>query len=99
MIFFQPLKTLSKVAPLPNIFNLYTVGTILCQFLVHFSALYYLTMEATRLAPPKEGKIKLHIDMDLQERHNFEPNIINSTVYIICLALQVSTFAVNYKVI
>lgn len=36
--------------------------------------------------------------MDAEEKQKFEPNIINSTVYIICLALQVSTFAVNYKV-
>lgn len=47
----------------------------------------------------REGKVKLYIDMDAEEKQKFEPNIINSTVYIICLALQVSTFAVNYKVI
>lgn len=46
----------------------------------------------------REGKVKLYIDMDAEEKQKFEPNIINSTVYIICLALQVSTFAVNYKV-
>ncbi|XP_061396165.1 endoplasmic reticulum transmembrane helix translocase [Musca vetustissima] len=93
----KPLKTLSRTAPLPNIFNLYTVSTILCQFAVHFTALYYLTQEATARAPPREGKVKLYIDMDVEEKQKFEPNIINSTVYIICLALQVSTFAVNYK--
>lgn len=93
----KPLKTLSKTAPLPNIFNFYTVSTILLQFSVHFSALYYLTMEATARSPPREGKIQLDIDLDPEDKKEFVPNIINSTVYIICLALQVSTFAVNYK--
>ncbi|XP_053960788.1 endoplasmic reticulum transmembrane helix translocase [Anastrepha ludens] len=93
----KPLKTLSKTAPLPNIFNVYSISTILSQFAVHFGALYYLTQEATVHAPVREGKIKLYIDMDPEEKQTFEPNIINSTVYIICLALQVSTFAVNHK--
>jgi manganese-transporting P-type ATPase len=36
--------------------------------------------------------------MTLEEKNaEFEPNIINSTVYLICMGLQVSTFAVNYK--
>uniref|UniRef100_A0A0A1X7L2 Probable cation-transporting ATPase 13A1 n=1 Tax=Zeugodacus cucurbitae TaxID=28588 RepID=A0A0A1X7L2_ZEUCU len=93
----KPLKTLSKTAPLPNIFNIYSVSTILCQFAVHFGALYYLTQEATERAPERTGKVKLYIDMDPEEKQTFQPNIINSTVYIICLALQVSTFAVNHK--
>lgn len=32
-----------------------------------------------------------------EKNAEFEPNIINSTVYLICMGLQVSTFAVNYK--
>lgn len=42
--------------------------------------------------------MKLNIDMTEDEKSKeFEPNIINSTVYLICMGLQVSTFAVNYK--
>lgn len=61
-------------------------------------SLIYLTQQASLLAPPKEGKIKLNSDMLPDEKVEFVPNIVNSTVYIICLALQVSTFAVNHKV-
>ncbi|KAH8249509.1 hypothetical protein KR032_010085 [Drosophila birchii] len=93
----KPLKTLSKVAPLPNIFNFYTISTILSQFAVHFGTLYYLTSRANELAPPRVGKVKLYIDMDADEKTKYEPNIVSSTVYIICISLQVATIAVNYK--
>lgn len=94
----KPLKVLSKEAPLPNIFNMYTLSTILLQFSVHFSALFYLMQEANARTPPREGHVKLNIDMAPGEKEEFVPNIINSAVYIICMTLQVSTFAVNHKV-
>ncbi|XP_012219639.2 endoplasmic reticulum transmembrane helix translocase [Linepithema humile] len=102
----KPLKTLSQQRPLPNIFNLYTIATVLLQFSVHFFCLVFLVKEATLLSP-KDNKLAAILNNssevnslardDSSEEEPFEANIINSTVYIISMTLQVSTFAINYR--
>lgn len=93
----KPLKQLSKQRPLPNIFNVYTIMTVLTQFAVHFLCLIYLVHEATIRSPGRDTKPKLEMDLAEDEEREFEPNLVNSTVYIISMALQISTFAINYR--
>ena len=46
--FLQPLKTLSRQRPMSNIFNVYTLATVTCQFAVHLACLLTLTNMAHR---------------------------------------------------
>ncbi|XP_030752432.1 manganese-transporting ATPase 13A1 [Sitophilus oryzae] len=97
----KPLKTLSKQRPLPNIFNFYTISTVLLQFMVHFVCLIYLVQAAKARTPVEEPKLNATEPVQKltpeEEDELFQPNIINSTVYIISMALQIATFAINYR--
>merc|ERR1712212_1263624 len=80
---------ISRSRPLPNIFNVYTILTVISQFAVHLGCLVFLTQEAYKREP------RLEEFPDLEKE--FEPTLLNSTVYIISMFLQVSTFAINYR--
>ncbi|AET39046.1 ion-transporting P-type ATPase SPF1 Ecym_3576 [Eremothecium cymbalariae DBVPG len=84
----KPLEKLSKERPQPGIFNIYIVGSILGQFMVHVTTLIYITLEIYKLEP-REPQI------DLEKK--FEPSLLNTGIFLINLVQQVSTFAVNYQ--
>lgn len=83
----KSIEKLSKERPQPGIFNIYIMGSILGQFAVHLAALIYITRE-TYILEPREPQI----DLD----KTFSPSLLNTAMFLMQLAQQVSTFAVNY---
>lgn len=82
------MEALSKERPQPKIFNPYIIGSILGQFAIHIATLIYVSQYVYQITPRE-------VDVDLEK--DFEPNLLNSAVYILQLIQQVSTFAINYQ--
>lgn len=84
----KPIEKLSKERPQDRIFTVYIMGSILGQFAVHISTLIYITREIYILEP-REPQI------DLEKE--FSPSLLNTGMFLLQLAQQVSTFAINYQ--
>lgn len=83
------LEKLSSERPQPNIFNLYIILSVLGQSAIHVASLVFIGREAVNFAA--ELAKPLPIDAP------FEPNLLNSGVYLVSLIMQISTFAINYQ--
>ena len=83
----QPVEKLSRERPLGNIFNLYVLLSVLLQFALHIVSLVYITNLSHAFEP--RGTI------DLEAK--FEPNLLNTAIYLLGLSQQVSTFAINFQ--
>lgn len=84
----RAVDKLSKERPQPGIFNKYIMGSILGQFAVHIATLLYITNEVYKLEPRDS-------DIDLEAK--FAPSLLNTAIYLLQLAQEISTFAVNYQ--
>ncbi|KAK9475479.1 uncharacterized protein V1510DRAFT_409320 [Dipodascopsis tothii] len=84
----KSVDKLSKERPQPGIFNIYIMGSILGQFAIHIATLIYVTRHVYILEP-RADKIDLEAE--------FEPSLLNTAIYLLQLAQQVATFAVNYQ--
>ncbi|KZO94433.1 endoplasmic reticulum Ca-transporting P-type ATPase [Calocera viscosa TUFC12733] len=83
----KPVEKLSRERPLGNIFNLYVLLSVLGQFAIHIATLVYIT----QLSKTREK----HDVVDLDAK--FEPNLLNTAIYLLGLSQQVSTFVINFQ--
>lgn len=76
-------RKISKNKPLANIFNFYTIVSILLQTLVHIFT-YYLVIGV------------VHAKETTTYSEKFSPSLMNSVLFLVASQQQVSTFIVNY---
>ncbi|KAI8618780.1 hypothetical protein BC830DRAFT_1208454 [Chytriomyces sp. MP71] len=81
-------ERLSKKRPQANVFNFYIIISVLGQVAVHVACLAYIRHQAIEYSEELD-EIKLDAE--------FQPNLLNSAVYLVSLIMQVSTFAINYQ--
>ncbi|EIW56082.1 endoplasmic reticulum Ca-transporting P-type ATPase [Trametes versicolor FP-101664 SS1] len=83
----KPVEKLSRERPLGNIFNFYVLLSVLLQFALHIATLVYIT-QLTHVYESRGA-------IDLEAK--FEPNLLNTAIYLLGLSQQVSTFAINFQ--
>lgn len=65
---------------------------------IMFNSLLHFKLDIIKNLPFREGKVVLAFDLPDDAEEEFAPDLLNSTVYIISMILQISTFAINYRV-
>jgi cation-transporting ATPase 13A1 len=107
----EPLSTLSKKRPVPNIFSAYMFFALLGQFLVHMWALktvvHMAKVEFIGYSEPNFILSFLILGSRffgiltcselLKPDAKFSPNLLNTAVFLISTSMQIATFAVNYE--
>lgn len=86
----QPLKHLSLERPHKRLFTPYMLLSVLGQFALHMCVL----LTAIAAADP-------HTPTDAEHRapeKKFQPNVLNTVVYLISNTQTIATFAANYRV-
>lgn len=84
----KPLDRLSSERPQSTIFNPYMMLSIMGQFAIHLVSLI-LTVQAAKSIAPRTGPV----DMESE----YEPNLLNTAVFLITSAQTVATFSNNYR--
>jgi cation-transporting ATPase 13A1 len=85
----KPVQKISSCKPPSSIFAKSVAFSILGQFIVHFVSLL-ATLYLCESYMTKD-------DFSLAADGKFQPNIVNSSVYLLSALMQVNNFVVNYR--
>eukprot|EP01087_Luapelamoeba_hula_P017137 TRINITY_DN5378_c0_g2_i1.p1 TRINITY_DN5378_c0_g2~~TRINITY_DN5378_c0_g2_i1.p1 ORF type:complete len:1197 (-),score=199.95 TRINITY_DN5378_c0_g2_i1:147-3737(-) len=82
----KPAEELSKQRPPHGVFSAPIMLSIAGQFAIHLVSLVFVFESAKQTSPVPTPHVE-----------TFRPTLVNSAIFLISVAMQVTTFAVNYK--
>lgn len=90
----KPLTLLSKERPLRNIFNIYVILSVVAQFAIHLGCLLNMVRMAKDATPAgMPGSWDAVVDTEKE----FEPSLLNTSVWMMQMGMQTANFVVNYR--
>ncbi len=108
----KPMLNIAPYAPPSSVFSKSIITSIIGQFLIHFCSLILALKLAEKYdmygvdlssASGSQSRYAARVlSRHLHRRisvpdEKFSPNLMNSTVYLLCVATQISNFVVNYR--
>lgn len=85
----KPLQEVDASRPPSSVFELQVYSSILGQFLVHLASL----LAVLKLCEPHMNRD----DSSLSPDGKFQPNIVNSAMFLLSSLMQINNFVVNYR--
>jgi len=86
----KPVPELSIQRPVSSVFSGEVIFSIIGQFAVHLSSLLIVLQSVGEHVPSPSAATD-------GEKSTFTPNLVNSAIFILSSAMQITTFAVNYR--
>jgi cation-transporting ATPase 13A1 len=87
----KPLAKISPSRPAKTVFALSVVLSIVGQFAVHLTSLVAMIRLCEHYSPQSEDAINLSVD------GKFQPNLVNSAMFLLGAVIQLNNFVVNYR--
>ena len=94
----KPLQRLSSERPFTSVFHPALIVSILGQSLIHGLSLFLIQSLAIAFDPSYKASPIMASDLFASDESvEFIPTLLNSSVYLVSLMLQISTFVINYQ--
>eukprot|EP00211_Chloroparvula_japonica_P000750 CAMPEP_0119125976 /NCGR_PEP_ID=MMETSP1310-20130426/5062_1 /TAXON_ID=464262 /ORGANISM="Genus nov. species nov., Strain RCC2339" /LENGTH=1513 /DNA_ID=CAMNT_0007116097 /DNA_START=47 /DNA_END=4588 /DNA_ORIENTATION=+ len=105
--FAKPLDRLSNVHPLPTVFHPASIISVFGQLAIHLACMVYAVRMSKDAMGETELKALLNFQKEAARRYKMtgneeflskhKPNLLNTVIFLVETAQQVSVMAVNYK--